>query len=464
MRQLSVTGHCLRIDNKFQYICSMISILGAGRSSVFLVEYLAEFAQTSGRKLVICDRELTPTASEMTEKFNLQFLALDINDQTQLENQVRQSELVISMLPAFMHPKVAELCLKHGCHMATASYISPEMQSLHPEVLQKGLVFINEAGLDPGIDHMSAMSLMDELRDKGAIIRSFRSYCGGLIADEDDGDNPWKYKFSWNPRNVVVAAQGAPAQYLENGRLKILPYQRIFNEPVVFDVEGYGHLEAYPNRDSNHYKELYQLREVHTLVRGTLRKKGYCRAWHVLLMIGLTDDNVHLELPEGATTSDWLKVYLPEGSEGLRDWLKNNPGFDQSVVDKLDYIGLFGNEKLPRTQGTSAQILEELLKLKWQLQANDRDLVVMLHQIGYEIDGEEKTLESVLIVKGESGSRTAMAKTVGLPLAIACRLLLEGKIKERGVVAPLNREIYQPVLNELRELGIVFRDRVLRIP
>lgn len=437
----------------------MISILGAGRSSVYLIEYLAAYCKDRNKNLTLCDKELTPTAQFAVDHFNVQFSPLNLDDKVQMENLVKSSELVVSMLPAFMHIEVAVLCIKHKVNLATASYISPAMAELAEEVKASELVFLNEMGLDPGIDHMSAMQIMDGIKAKGGTITGFKSFCGGLIADEDDGDNPWKYKFSWNPRNVVLAAQGQPAQYLENGHLKIKPYQRVFNETENYNIDGYGSLEAYPNRDSLKYLELYDLHGVKDMLRGTFRKTGYSSAWQIPVMLGLTDDSVVLELKAGTTISEWFEMYLPHTNDSLQNRIKGMYNANDAMIDKLAYLGLFGNEPLPLTHGTSAAIFEEILKSKWKLRADDKDLVVMLHQIAYELNGKQITHESVMVLKGEDGARTAMAKTVGLPLAIGCKLLLEGKIKSKGVLAPMKPELYEPILAELKNHGIEFKDR-----
>lgn len=436
----------------------MISIIGAGKSSLFLIEYLADYCQKNQLSLTVFDRELTPTISLLQSKVKFVFEKLNLEDSDKLENTVKQSQLMVSMLPADLHFKVAELCLKHKVHLATASYVSEQMKSIHNEVKDNQLIFINEMGLDPGIDHMSAMKIMDDIRRKGGEIVGFESYTGGLIADEDDGDNPWKYKFSWNPRNVILAAQGPPAQYLENSKLKVKPYHRIFEGAKRFDIQGYGQLEAYPNRDSLKYIELYNLSNVKNMIRGTFRKSDFCEAWNVFVQLGMTDNQLKLHFKPTDSLKDWLTSYLPDSDLDAKSQLKLQFKLNDAIIQKMDWLGFFSNQVMPIFEGTSAQILEELLKEKWKLQKGDKDLIVMLHKIAYVHNSETKIHESVMILKGEDEHRTAMAKTVGLPLAIACKLILENKIKERGVLVPMKAEIYTPVLNELENLGIAFVD------
>lgn len=437
-----------------------VSVIGSGRSSVFLIEYLANYCQSNSIPFAVYDRDTTFICHAINPDFHQFIHLLDVSDESAIESVVASSQLVVSMLPAFMHPQVAALCLKHKVNLATASYVSDAMSKLNEDVLKSNLIFINEVGLDPGIDHMSAMKIMDDLRENGAVLNGFKSYCGGLVADEDDGDNPWKYKFSWNPRNVVLAAQGAPAQYLENGKMKIMPYQQIFKSPAICEVADYGQLEAYPNRDSLKYIDLYGLHNVEDMVRGTFRKIGYCHAWQVFVELGMTDDSLVLHLPSNCTMTDWLNMYLPGSNADLKNKLKNFLNLSDDSISKLDWLGFFSLSPLPITTGTSAQILEEVLKAKWVLGAHDRDLVVMLHQISFVKNGEKCLLESTMVLKGESNTHTAMAKTVGLPLAIACKLILENTIKARGVLTPVTKEIYLPILDELSRFGITFNDTV----
>lgn len=438
---------------------SQISIIGSGRSATFLVEYLYEFALNSKRSIKVYDQDLNFIRSALPNIDPAVFQNLDISSADNLNAVIQNSELVISMLPAFLHPVVAQLCIQHHVHFASASYVSDMLNANADLIKSKNLIFLNEMGLDPGIDHMSAMKIVDEIQAKNGTVTGFKSYTGGLVADEDDGDNPWKYKFSWNPRNVVLAAQGAPALYLENGKTKLCSYANIFANAVSIDVDNYGRLDAYPNRDSMKYQTIYGLHNLKDMLRGTLRKSGYCNAWHVFVALGMTDDTLHLDLPADCTMSDWLRMYLPGNGELKSDfalYTQHNP----DIIAKFEWLGFFHQTQLPLCQGTSAQIMEEILKQKWVLNPDDKDLVVMYHEVTYEMEGKSFQWHSSLVLEGESGTRTAMAKTVGLPLAVGCKLILENKITGRGVMTPVSKEIYEPVLNELESFGIVFKDRV----
>ncbi len=417
---------------------------------------MAKYADQENYQLLVSDKDVQYASSHLKGYSSISFVNTDIFDEAAVVPIIQNSAVVVSLLPAALHIHIAKWCLQAHKHLATASYISEEMKALHTEAESKGLVFLNEMGLDPGIDHMSAMKMMDEIRAKGGIISGFKSYCGGLVADEDDGENPWKYKFSWNPRNVVLAAQGGPAVFLEHGQLKLLPYHQVFAMPINYGIPNYGQLEAYPNRDSLKYIELYHLNGVKDMIRGTFRKPGYCKAWQVFVDLGLCDDSQVLHLPTNTTMSEWLGMYLPAGAGNLKSKLQAYTQCSEDAIEKIDYLGFFSEEKIPMITGTSAQILEEVLKLKWKLEANDKDLVVMLHKIDYNLNGQVHTQIASMVLKGESNTHTAMAKTVGLPLAIGVKLILENKISEKGVLAPVFEDIYLPVLEELKGFGIDF--------
>jgi saccharopine dehydrogenase-like NADP-dependent oxidoreductase len=438
-----------------------VVVFGAGRSSLYLIEYLAGYCQSADLQLTVCDREIGYAMQHIKNPHEVEFVELDIFDTGKVSALVQESVLIVSLLPAALHIHIARLCLSYKKNLATASYISDEMKALDQEVKSNHLVFLNEIGLDPGLDHLSAMQMMDVIRAEGGEITGFESYCGGLVADENDGDNPWKYKFSWNPRNVVVAGQGGPAQYLEGGKLKLVPYHQLFRHVEIFGIEGYGILEGYPNRDSLKYTQLYGLEHVRQMIRGTLRKQGYCRAWQIFVDLGLTDDTTVLEFPGDASLNEWINTYLPASELDTRENLQQYTKAPESEMGKLSWLGLFGDHKLPLSKGTSAQILEEVLKQKWKLQDEDKDLVVMLHRITYKKAGKQFIHQATMVLKGESSTHTAMAKTVGLPLAIACKLLLENKVQSKGVIAPVMKEIYEPVLEELAKFGILFSETTL---
>jgi saccharopine dehydrogenase-like NADP-dependent oxidoreductase len=439
-------------------------LLGAGRSASALIDYLLAHAPAENWFLTVADAQpahLAPVLAAHSQYTRP--ITLDAHDAAQLEELVSQADLVISMLPAALHPVVARACLHHRCHLATASYVSPEIRALHEEAAAAGLVFLMECGLDPGLDHLSAMQTIDGLRAAGAKITAFRSYCGGLVAPESEGANPWRYKFSWNPRNVVLAGQGGPAQYLENGELKAIPYKALFARAEVLAVPGHGHFEGYANRDSLGYQELYGLTDVQTMLRGTLRRPGYCGAWQVLVTLGLTDDAQKLGNAATLTWQELVASRLPqpaapaEAATQLAAQLHLDP--HGSELTRLAWLGLFTERLVGLANASAAQLLEHLLIDKWALGPHDRDQVVMLHQFDYELAGEARRRTAALVVTGRDATHTAMAQTVGLPLGMAVRRLLRGEIAGRGVVIPTTADFYEPILAELAaDYGIVFHE------
>ena len=438
-----------------------ILIIGAGRSSIFLIEYLLQKSIQFNWEITVGDVDIQLAQSKINNHSNGKAIAFDINNAKQREDEISKSDVVISMLPAFMHGDVAKDCVRLGKHMATASYVSETMQELDHEAKNKGIILLNEIGLDPGIDHASALKIIDELKANGCDIHTFKSFCGGLVAPESN-DNPWGYKFSWNPRNVILAGQGT-AQYLENGKMKFLPYNRIYTQTETIEVENYGKFDAYANRDSVGYKEIYGLQNIKTMLRGTLRMPGYCKAWNAFVKLGLTDDTWKIHESDQLTWAQLINAFLPEGNNSLEERLKQFLGSEggEVVMNKLKWLGIFEELPIKISNATPAQILQSLLEEKWKLNSGDKDMIVMQHYFGYTENKKEKAIVSSLVVKGESESHTAMAKTVGLPLAITVKNILTGKLNCKGVCIPSTPEIYNPLLDELKEFGIEFDERQL---
>ncbi|MEO0902639.1 MAG: saccharopine dehydrogenase C-terminal domain-containing protein, partial [Bacteroidota bacterium] len=373
----------------------------------------------------------------------------------------QKASVVISMLPPKLHIKVAEDCLDLGKHLVTASYISEAIQQLDERVKKKGLVFMNEIGLDPGIDHMSAMQIIDRIRSKGGNMLLFESFTGGLVAPEHDS-NLWNYKFTWNPRNVVVAGQGGAAKFIQEGTYKYIPYQKLFRRTEFLEVDGYGTFEVYANRDSLKYREAYGLQNALTLYRGTMRRVGFSKAWQMFVMLGMTDDSYTIENSQGMSYREFVNLFLPYSPTDsvelkLRHYLK----IDQDDIrwGKLLELNLFDDsKKIPLPQATPAQMLQFILQDSWTLDTHERDMIVMYHKFGYELKGVKKQIDANMVVLGENKSHTAMAKTVGLPVAMAALLILNGKIKSPGVQIPINKEVYEPILKELELYKIHFKE------
>ncbi len=443
-----------------------ILVIGAGRSASSLIQYLLNNSAKENWNVTVADVSIELAKQKIGNHSNAKAIALDIHNDAQRAEEIQRADIVISMLPAFMHIEVAKDCVRFKKHLATASYVSKEMAALNDDAKKAGIILMNEIGLDPGIDHASAMKVIDEIHIKGGELTSFKSFCGGLVAPESN-DNPWGYKFSWNPRNVVLAGQGT-AQYIENGTYKYIPYNRLYTQIDTIEIEGFGKFDAYANRDSLSYRKLYNIEHIPTMLRGTLRNTGYCKAWNVFVKLGLTDDSYKIEASETLTYNKLLEAFLPAGKQSVKEKLSAFMGteIDAETMSKIEWLGIFEDTKIKLKDATPAQILQDLLEEKWKLQAHDKDMIVMQHQFEYKhflssdkTKFELKKITSSLIVKGEDQTYTAMAKTVGLPLAITAKLILQNKIKQRGVIIPTTKEIYEPVLNELETFGVKFTEK-----
>jgi len=439
-----------------------ILLIGAGKSTSSLIKYLRDKSEQEDLHITIVDKnlDLAEKIAKDHPRFSLQNVNI-FNDEDR-NNLIEKADIVISMLPARFHMQVANDCVRLGKHMVTASYISKELQAMNDEIVKKGLVFMNEIGLDPGIDHMSAMRVIDQIKEQGGKMLLFESFTGGLVAPESD-DNLWHYKFTWNPRNVVVAGQGGAAQFLHAGKFKYIPYNKLFRRTEFLEVDGYGRFEGYPNRDSLSYQSIYGLEDVKTLYRGTMRRVGFSRAWNVFVQLGMTDDTYTIEDSENMTNRDFVNAYLPYSPTDsvelkLRQYLRIDQ--DDELWLKLEELDLFnGEKKIGIKNATPAQMLQKILEDKWTLKPDDKDMIVMYHKFGYELNGEHKQIDSQLVVKGDDQTYTAMAKTVGLPLAISVIKILNGEIKTPGVQLPITKEVYNPILKELEDYGIVFNEK-----
>jgi len=439
-----------------------ILIIGAGRSSSSLIKYLLDKSSSENLHLIIADVNLENAKSKIKNHPNATAIELDIFNIEERKKVLKNASIVISMLPARFHIEVAKNCLELGISLITASYISDEMQALNDEVIQKGLTFMNEVGVDPGIDHMSAMKIIDEIHEKGGKMLLFESFTGGLVAPESD-DNLWNYKFTWNPRNVVLAGQGGVAKFIQEGKYKYIPYQKLFRRTEFLNIDGFGKFEGYANRDSLKYRSTYGLENIPTLYRGTIRRIGFSRAWNIFVQLGMTDDSYTLENSENMSYRDFTNSFLaynPSDSVELklRHYLKIDQ--DDIIWNKLEELDLFSNSKMVNLKNASpAQILQKILMDSWTLKEDDKDMIVMHHKFGYEINGKKEQIESNMVVLGDDQVYTAMAKTVGLPVAIASLKILNKEIITTGVLIPIKKEIYTPILKELENYGIVFSEK-----
>ena len=435
-----------------------ILIFGAGRSSRYLIEYLSSHAREYKWKIRVADIQF----DENNNFPETEYSVLNVREDFEREAEVRNADLVISMLPARFHKLVAQSCVKYSKNLLTASYETQELKIFEQEVNEKGLFFLNECGLDPGLDHMSAMKIVDRIKNDGNEMLCFESFTGGLVAPESD-NNPWNYKFSWNPRNVVLAGQGGPARFIQNGKVKYIPYNRLFRRTEMIDLGEFGRFEGYANRDSLNYIEKYSLQGIPTIFRGTLRRPGFSKSWNVFVQLGATDDSYYLEDIGDMTYRDFINAYLPyhpTDSVELKLYHYLNIPQDSEIVHKLEWLGIFEKKPIGLKRATPAQVLEHLLKQKWQLLPEDKDMIVMWHKMEHRnpADGKRYRRTSSLVVTGENRERTAMAKTVGLPLAVAAKLVLTDQINLKGMYIPTHKLIYEPVLKELEEYGIVFNE------
>ena len=441
-----------------------ILIIGAGRSATSLIQYLLKKSDKENLHLLIGDLLLASAEKNTKNHRNATAIELNVLDEVQRRGAIKKADIVISMLPAHLHIEVARDCIALKKHMVTASYISDAMQELDALVKENNLIFMNEIGLDPGIDHMSAMKVINEIRKKGGKMLLFESFCGGLVAPESD-NNLWNYKFTWSPRNVVLAGQGGAAKFIQEGTYKYIPYWNLFRRTEFLDVEGYGRFEAYSNRDSLKYVDIYGLADILTMYRGTIRRVGFSKAWNVFVQLGMTDDSYVMEDSENMSYRQFVNSFLPyhpTDSVEIKMRLLLKIDQDDIMWDKLLELDLFNpNKKVGLKNATPAQILEKILTDSWTLQADEKDMIVMYHKFGYELNGKKEQIDSKMVCIGEDQRYTAMAKTVGLPVAIATLLILNGKIKTPGVQLPIREEVYLPILKELEEYGVVFNEQLV---
>ena len=442
-----------------------ILILGAGLSSNMLIRYFTERAEAMKIRLRLGDKSIATAASKVENCKHCTPFEFDVYNEIQRNREISKSDLVISMLPARMHPLVARTCIRHGVNMVTASYASQEIRELDFEAKKKGIVIMNECGVDPGIDHMSAMQMINRIRDKGLDLIAFESSTGGLVAPGFE-NNPWQYKFTWNPRNVVLAGKDG-ARFLHNGKFKYIPYHKLFSRIETIQVPGLGAFEVYGNRDSLTYRETYNLHHLETMFRGTIRRPGFCEAWDTFVQLGATDDSYVMEDTANMTCRDFINSFMAYRVDiPVEKKLSLYLGIpeDSEMMERLRWLGVFENKKIGIPGLTPAKVLQSILEKKWSLEPGDKDMIVMQHQFDYIEQNKRKKIYSTMTYIGKDSFDTAMAATVGLPVAITSRLILENRINLKGVRLPIMRELYEPVLKELAEYGIAFVEDEREIP
>ena len=437
-----------------------ILILGAGRCSGAMIDYILEESLKNGWYVTVGDMDPDVANKKIKNHPNGRGTWLDVTKVNDRRDLINRTDVVVSLLPAHLHLEVAHDCIKLNKQFITSSHISHELYRLGDEARDRELIYTGQMGLDPGIGHMMARKQLDELREKGATITSFRSYTGGLVTPEALKNNPWKYKFTWNPRNSVLMGQGT-SQYLENKKLKNIPYYNLFESYHSVDVAGVGSFEAYPNRDSLLHKEVYGLEDIPSVMRGTLRYPGFCDGWNALVKLGLTDGSYPILNAKNMSFHEWIDAYVSsEPGSSVKDRTAHKLGkyATSKVMKQLEWLGLFRKKKINFRTATPALLLEKLLLAKCELEEEEKDLVLIQLEYEYKLNGAKKKLISTLKMEGKNAQETAIAKYIGLPIAIFVKMVMNGTIKDTGINVSMKKEIYTPVLEELEAHGIVFKN------
>ncbi|MBU2019258.1 MAG: saccharopine dehydrogenase NADP-binding domain-containing protein [Bacteroidetes bacterium] len=438
-----------------------VLILGAGLSSSSLVRYLLQHSEQENWHITVVDQTMELIESKTNKHANSTALVVDALKRDIRLPLIEKSDLVISMLPARFHIEVAQDCIATQTDLITPSYVSSEMKALDAAAKEAGIIIMNEIGVDPGIDHMSAMKIIHEIGEKGGELISFKSFCGGLIAPESD-NNPLGYKFTWNPRNVVLAGQGGASCFIQQGEYKYIPYHRLFSRLENIEVNGYGSFEGYTNRDSLKYRGIYGLENIPTIYRGTLRRPGFCDFWNIMIQLGLTDDSYTIENSHLMTPRRFLNSFLPFNpnlsvEEKVCLFLQKS---ESAIYNKIKWLGFFNmDEPLGIPDATPAQLLQKILVGKLSLDPEDKDMLVMSHEFIYNYKGQKHQVFSQMVNIGEDSVYTSMSNTVGLPVAICAKMILKDQIEARGIQLPLTKEMYLPILEELESHGIQFNEK-----
>jgi saccharopine dehydrogenase (NADP+, L-glutamate forming) len=429
-----------------------ILIIGAGKSATVLIQYLKIKAVENNWQIVLADGDLPTAEAKWNQAPNGIAVGIDINDAMARKALIQKAKVVVSMLPPSLHFLVAQDCLLFSKSLFTASYVDEQMRSMESAIQAKNILFLCEMGLDPGIDHMSAMELIDKIKAKGGQITGFKSHCGGLIAPESD-NNPWHYKISWNAKNILLAGK-AGAVYLENGAQQTITYLNLFKNAPQIEVPNIGSFGYYPNRNSLSYMATYALQGVNNFVRTTLRASDFFLGWNAIVQLDLTNEQ-SIDLKGNTSIKEWLECHL--ASKQLNS-LYNSLIKNEIVKNQFEFLGFHTDNLLPSNLRSNASILQWILENKWKLAPEDKDMVVMMHEIEYQLNSKKYLVQSSLVKIGMDANATAMASTVGLPLAMSVCAYLKGDFNLTGLHIPIHTSIYTPILKTLAAEGIVFEE------
>ena len=445
-----------------------ILILGAGQSTAHLIPFLLEQAEKHDWFVAVGDVYQDAAAARVDGHPRGEAIYFDVNDAELRSTHIKEADLVVNMLPPTHQHVVGWDCVANGAHMVSASYEDIRMKDLDMDAHRRGILILNEMGLDPGIDHMSAMEIIVDIRKRGGHVESFKSYGCGLPAPDADV-NPLRYTITWNPRNIVMAGEWG-ATYLVDGKVKMLPSHEVFQRTWPVQVDGIGQMEAYPNRDSLYYRQLFGLNDAHTMIRGTMRYPGWCETWLQVVRLGLPNETMRIPDVERLAYRDITEMFLPlHTGEGklearLADYLKINP--TGQIMQNLEWLGLFSDDAVPAGAATVSEVMIDLLRRKLELPPGEKDMIVIMHEIEarFPNDGNRgERIASTLVQFGEKGGATAMSKAVGLPTGIAATLILNGEIRLTGCQLPTHTTVHTRVLEELKTYGVEFKQSVSEI-
>ena len=440
-----------------------ILILGAGRSAPYLISYLLKRAKDNDWFITVADRDVKLAAKRIGSNPHGNAIRFDVNDSDMLSSQIKKSDIVVNFLAPQFQYLVALTCVRQGRSMISVSYQNESIRDLSNDAHRKGIIILSEMGLDPGIDIMSASAILQKINEQEGHVISFESYGGGLPAP-DSLTNPLKYLISWNPRNVVMAGEHG-AQYLEEHKIKIIPYHNLFRHSWPIEIEGLGLMEAYPNRDSLMYQQ-YGFDKSKTVIRGTLRYPGWSETWHQIVRLGLPNESLHIPDLKNRTYAELTEMFLPLNINGadLEQRTANflNISRTGKIMENMRWLGIFSDEKINVEANTSAEVLTHLLSEKLKLTAKERDMVVLHHEIIAEFpENKKQKIISTMIHYGKKRGFTSMAQSVGMPAGIAVKLILQGKLPLTGCHIPTHPAIFTPVLKELEKGGLKFTEKII---